>query len=94
MQINRQLAKNKDIIYEVKDGEDVAFHGVVDAKTRRLYIVVPGEVTRTIERVMEKLVAKAKHRDGIVSDYSVHEHSTFAEMDGETIITKAEAAAV
>lgn len=88
MQINRRLAKNKDIIYEVKDGDDIVFHGVVDAITRRLYIVVPDAMTRTIERVVTKLVAKAKHRDGILSEYDVHEFSEFAEEDGETLIKR------
>lgn len=86
MQINRRLAKNKDIVYEVKDGDDVVFHGIVDALTRRLYVVVPEAMTRTIERAVVKLVAKAKHRDGILSDYAVHEFSEFAEEDGETLI--------
>lgn len=88
MQINRRLAKNKDIVYEIKDGEDVAFHGVVDHLTRRLYIVIPGEKTRAIDRVITKLLAKAKHRDGILADYSLHEYSSFEEVNGETLIQR------
>ncbi|QXO09562.1 hypothetical protein pEaSNUABM11_00138 [Erwinia phage pEa_SNUABM_11] len=86
MQINRRLAKNKDIVYEITDGEDVVFHGVVDAQTRVMHVVVPGPVTRPIERVMEKLIAKAKHRDGIAKDYKVRAHCEFVEKDGETLI--------
>ncbi|ANZ49487.1 hypothetical protein WELLINGTON_136 [Erwinia phage Wellington] len=89
MQINRRLAKNKDIVYEVKDGNDVAFHGLVDVNTRRLHIVVPETVTRGIERAVVKLVAKAKHRDGILSEYTTHEFSEFVEEGGETLIKQA-----
>ncbi|ANZ48137.1 hypothetical protein ASESINO_124 [Erwinia phage vB_EamM_Asesino] len=67
MQINRTVAKTKEVLYVVVDGTENQFDAVID-EDHVLHIAYPEkEVTRPHQRVMDKLITKAKARDGIKS---------------------------
>lgn len=58
--INRKVSAKKDVYYAV--GEVV--RAVID-KEQVLHLAVPSEVTRADRRMLNQLVVKAKHRDGV-----------------------------
>ena len=64
MEIKRIVTKNKQIVYIAGDNE---FSAVITSEIA-LIIGYPGKViTRSHQRVIDKLIAKAKARDGVGS---------------------------
>ena len=64
MEINRIVTKNNQIVYVAGDN---VFSAVINSENA-LIIGYPGKViTRSHQRVIDKLIAKAKARDGVGS---------------------------
>ncbi|EBS0563314.1 hypothetical protein DTU56_09305 [Salmonella enterica subsp. enterica serovar Muenchen] len=84
--INRKVSAKKDVYYAV--GEVV--RAVID-KEQVLHLAVPSEVTRADRRMLDKLVIKAKARDGVRSVKEVP--GTVMELvDGEIHVRRSAAA--
>lgn len=69
MSINRSVSRSKEIVYTVETGDEMEkFHGVID-ENHVLLVAYPGQQmdNRRHASLLEKLVAKAAHRDGIKS---------------------------
>ncbi|EJN9407261.1 hypothetical protein NR609_004203 [Salmonella enterica] len=74
MEIKRIVTKNKQIVYVAGDNE---FSAVINSENA-LIIGYPGKViTRSHQRVIDKLIAKAKARDGVGS-VQIHTGLTLA----------------
>ncbi|AFQ96576.1 hypothetical protein STRATTON_126 [Erwinia phage vB_EamM_Stratton] len=85
MQINRSIAKTKEVVYTVVDGNDEQFAAVID-EDHVLQVAYPGEeVTRGHQRVLDKLIAKVKGRDG-VKTYNVLTGYTLQQGESEILI--------
>ncbi len=85
MQINRSVAKTKEVIYTVVDGEEKQYEAVID-ELHVLHIAYPAkEVTRPHQRVMDKLITKAKARDGIKS-HTLHTGYALEQGQDEILI--------
>lgn len=64
MQINRRVVKNHGVVYEVS-GDEVQYNAIIN-DDHVLVIHYPGaEFTRPHARIFEKLLARAKARDGV-----------------------------
>lgn len=75
--INRKVSAKKDVYYAV--GEVV--RGAID-KQGVLHLAVADEVSRADRRMLDKLVIKAKHRDGVRSVKEIP-GTTMELVDGE-----------
>lgn len=67
MSINRSVSRSKEVVYTVETGDDMEkFHGVIDEE-HKLLIAYPGKemTNRRHVNLLDKLLAKAAHRDGI-----------------------------
>lgn len=86
MQINRTVSKSKEVVYNVEDGDVMQFRAVIDEQHVLQVVYSKEEMTRAHSRVLEKLVSKAKQRDGIKS-YNVMYGYQLREVEGELLIT-------
>ncbi|QVW55089.1 hypothetical protein pEaSNUABM29_00045 [Erwinia phage pEa_SNUABM_29] len=86
MSINRSVSKSREVMYSVEDNGVEQFTAVID-ENHVLQVVYPAaEVTRAHGRTLEKLIAKAKARDGIKT-YNVMTGCVMREIEGELVIT-------
>lgn len=92
MQINRTVSKSKEVVYTVEDNNAVQYHAVIDENHVLQIVYAAKEVSRTHQRVMDKLVAKAKSRDGIKS-HNLMVGYVLHEVEGELLITPTPVAA-
>lgn len=87
MQINRSLSRSKEVVYAIGDTTPPDFHAVID-ENHSLLIVYPfDEVTRPHQRAIDKLISKAKARDGI-KDHQMFLGKVLVEEAGELLITR------
>lgn len=71
--ITRSVARSKEIVYDVVAGDKTLFRAVI-MPTNELLVLHPGTECSKLEKAaMDKLVSKAKHRDGIADHRVVYE---------------------
>ncbi|QVW56260.1 hypothetical protein pEaSNUABM6_00124 [Erwinia phage pEa_SNUABM_6] len=71
--INRSVARSKEVVYDVVSGDETLFRAVI-MPTNELLVVHPGtELSKAEKSALDKLIAKAKHRDGIADHRVVFE---------------------
>ncbi|HHS7556241.1 TPA: hypothetical protein ACTPQ1_004531 [Salmonella enterica] len=91
MQINRSVSKSKEVVYTVEDNGAVQFQAVIDENHDLLVAYPAAELSRPHARVLEKLVTKAKARDG-VRQHVVYFNRELKEENSELVIAALEAA--
>lgn len=67
MSINRSVSRSKEVVYTIETNDAMGrFHGVID-ENNVLLITFPGHTMsgRRHTNLLDKLLEKAKHRDGI-----------------------------
>lgn len=71
--INRSVARSKEVVYDVAAGEKILFRAVI-VENNELLVVYPGtEFSKAEKAALDKLITKAKHRDGISIHRVVYE---------------------
>lgn len=63
--INRSVARSKEVVYDVVSGEKTLFRAVIVENNELLVVYPGGEFTKAEKVALDKLITKAKHRDGI-----------------------------
>lgn len=87
MQINRTISRSKEVVYSVGDTTPPDFHAVIDENHRLLIVYPHDEVTRPHARAIDKLISKAKARDGI-KDHQMYLGRVLREEAGELVIER------